>query len=305
MPVLAVGVDTLVGGGIAIFSAGLFALAAVLQQRAAFDVPKDEALGVGLVERLIKRPMWLAGMGADIAALLTQAAALAFASLLVVQPLLVLAVVFAIPFGAWWAHRQLGPSDYTWGAVLCVALVLFFVIGRPQPGLDRAPFFWSWFWVFVIVGPLLVVMIISARPLPKGPARTLILATVAGILFGVTGALLKGVVSGLDHILDVLTHWELYAFIVGISLGQFYQNASYESGNLEQALPSTTILKPLVGMVLGVAILNESLGAEGPMLIVVGIAIAAMIVSTVMLARSAAKSDPRVAQKTAPATGTA
>ncbi len=292
--------EVLVGGGIAVFSAIFFAIAAVLQQRAAYTVPKEKALGVGFVQLLFKRPEWVLGFAADIVALLLQAVALAFASLLVVQPLLVVSLVFAIPAGAWLAQRELGPADYIWGAVLVASIVVFFVVGRPTAGVSNAPFFWGWAWTLIVLGPLTVTMIIACIPMPKGPVRTLILATVAGIFFGVGGALLIGVVAKLEEgILGLVEHWGLYMFIAMMAAGQFYQNSSYESGNVEESLPATTVLKPIVAMLIGITVLQETIRLRGfdrlPGLgwALIGASVTAMCISTIMLARSAASSDPR------------
>ena len=43
-------------------------------------------LPLGFLKRLIKRPLWLAGMGTDIGAVLAQAIAIAFVPLLIASP---------------------------------------------------------------------------------------------------------------------------------------------------------------------------------------------------------------------------
>ena len=78
-----------------------------MQQREAAEVPDEDALGLGLITRLIRRPVWLIGTAADTLGYVAQAAALAFGSLVLVQPLLATSLLFALPLGAWWAKRRL------------------------------------------------------------------------------------------------------------------------------------------------------------------------------------------------------
>ena len=52
---------------LALGAALLFALGTVLQQKEAAAAPAEQALRVGFLLRLARRPTWLAGMGADAA----------------------------------------------------------------------------------------------------------------------------------------------------------------------------------------------------------------------------------------------
>ena len=67
-------------------AAALFALSTSLQALEARETPRDEALRVKLLERLVRRPRWLLGTAAGIVAWPLQAAALAFGSVALVQP---------------------------------------------------------------------------------------------------------------------------------------------------------------------------------------------------------------------------
>ena len=97
---------TAVAIAVALVAALLFAVAFVMQQRAASEVPDDESLGLGLITRLVRRPIWLIGTGADTLGYVAQAVALGLASLVLVQPLLATSLLFALPLGAWWAKRR-------------------------------------------------------------------------------------------------------------------------------------------------------------------------------------------------------
>ncbi len=92
---------------LALVAALLFALGTILQQKAGLDEPTDGASS-GLLLRMAQRPVWLAGIAADALGFVAQAAALGIGRLVVVQPLLVTSVVFALPLGA----RFTRPADH-------------------------------------------------------------------------------------------------------------------------------------------------------------------------------------------------
>ena len=75
------------------------------------DGPGRPAGGLGLVSALARQPLWWAGSAADVAGYAAQAAALGLGSLLLVQPLLVTSLLFALPLGARWSGRTLRRAD--------------------------------------------------------------------------------------------------------------------------------------------------------------------------------------------------
>ena len=74
-----------------------YALAAVLQQRVAAEQPSELSLSFKLIVELFKRPLWLLGTALDVCAYVLEAAALGVGSVVIVGPLLVSGLLFAIP----------------------------------------------------------------------------------------------------------------------------------------------------------------------------------------------------------------
>ena len=58
-----------------------------------------------LLLQMVRRPTWMAGIAADVVGFGAQAVALTIGRLAVVQPLLVLGVVFALPLGVLLSRR--------------------------------------------------------------------------------------------------------------------------------------------------------------------------------------------------------
>ena len=281
----------LVTVALALFAAFLFAVASVLQQRAAATVPDEDALNAGLITRLVKQPMWLAGLGADAVGYLTQAAALAIGSLIIVQPLLVTMLLFALPLSARYTGRKLAPADFAWAVVLTAGLAVFLIVGDPTDGNDEGDGR-AWLAALVVIYPLVIVLVSSAAR-RRGAHRALLLGSAAGVLYGTTDALTKTVVRGLDDgLVSVVANWETWALIISICAGAFLQQSAYQAGGLRASLPSITGLEPLTGTLLGVLIYHERFRVDtaASRLLLVASAGAA-IVAALALARSAGRAE--------------
>ncbi|MHB1138342.1 MAG: DMT family transporter [Microthrixaceae bacterium] len=273
---------------LSLLAALLFAVASVLQQRGTSSIADEDALGAGMLASLAKRPVWVAGIVADIAGFGVQAAALAVGSLLLVQPLLVTTLLFALPMAARTAHRNLTSREWLWSAVLVLSLVLFILMGEPSKGLDQ-PSFRSWLPTILIVVPLVAGCVFGASGLPHGTKRSLVLAIAAGALLGVSAPLTKTAIAGFDHgFLHGLRAWEFWGMALTAALGTFWQQSSYQAGDVQTSLPAVTVLKPIIAMALGLTIYDETLKVGGLGDLVLFASILSMAVATVMLGRLAA-----------------
>ena len=136
---------------------------------------------------LLRRRLWLLGISADATAVALQAAALAVGSLVLVQPLLVTSLLFALPFSAHLAGRQVSRRDWGWGAVLTAGLAVFLVVGRPSGGVERAPI-GDWVPAGLVAGTWLLVCSVAASR-QRGARRSILVALVTGMLFCIAAAM--------------------------------------------------------------------------------------------------------------------
>src|SRR3954454_345657 len=139
--------ETTVPGGMvvvaAIGSALLYAVAAVTQQRAASAQPMERSLRLSLLIHLLARPLWLLGLLCDVGGFLLQFWALDHGSLVLVQPLLVSGLLFAVPLGALISNAKMRRQDWI-GAILTVSgLAIFLLVAQPDEGRsDASPLAW-------------------------------------------------------------------------------------------------------------------------------------------------------------------
>jgi drug/metabolite transporter (DMT)-like permease len=282
-----------IAAGLAVLAALLFAVASVAQRGAAAEVPDESARGRRLVARLVRSPRWWAGAGGDTLGYLVQAAALGIGSVLLVQPLLVTTLLFALPLEARRSGRRVAGSQLWWSGALVVALALFVLVGRPSPGVERASAS-HWLPAGLIVVLVMVACVIGAGS-RRGPRRAALLAAAAGLAYGVVGALTKSVVALLaTGLLPVLLGWETWVLVVAVVVGTFLQQVAYGAGPLSASLPAVTVGEPLAASLLGVVVLDESIRASGPTLILIGVLVAVMVVATAALARGTVAAPAQV-----------
>jgi drug/metabolite transporter (DMT)-like permease len=268
---------------LAVGAAALFAVGAVAQQQAA--ARNVDAGGLRLIGRLLMSPRWLAATFGNLLGYALQASALAAGSLLVVQPILVTTLVFALPLGARWNHRHITRREVLWAVGLCAALAVFLLASDPEGGHDVTAFR-SWAPSVVVAGAVVVTAAIVAT-MSTGRRRSLAFAIVAGTCVGFASALTKSVVSHLGHdVVGALGHWEMYALVGAAAVGVFCQQLAFQAGSLEVSFPATMVLDPVVSVVVGIAALDERLQASGGMWGLIGAAVVVLVAGTIALARA-------------------
>ncbi|MET9934956.1 MULTISPECIES: DMT family transporter [unclassified Streptomyces] len=263
-----------------LFAALSNALATVLQRRAALTVPRSDSFRPGLVLDLLRRPLWLAGILAVIAAGVGQAAALATGPLALVQPLFVLELPLALLIASLMARERL-PARL-WAAVAAVvaglgtALVAASPTGnRTHVALDR--------WLPVLVACAVAVVALAATGLrrPPGRARAACLGAATAICYALTAALMKTSMHVLDDggIGAFLTAWQTYAFCAAGIAALLLLEHAMQGGPLVASQPALTLGDATVSLVLGVLLYEEHVRtgwwllpqAAGVALIVLGV----------------------------------
>ncbi|MFJ1456146.1 DMT family transporter [Nocardia sp. N2S4-5] len=268
----------------AFVGAVLFAVSAVAQQRAAAEVPEGEAL----LARLVRSPRWWAGIVGDAGGFAFQVAALALGSVLVVQPILVSALVFALPLAAHYSGRRVSALMWAQAAALSVALAVFLIVGDPTEGVTDAP----WHRWAVPLGLLLAVIAgaVGVGLTARSPAvRALLLGAAAGLLFGLAAALTGHVTELFEQgVGAVVTSWQPYTLVASGLVGLYLQQRGYQAGPLSASLPAFTVAEPLGAAFIGMTVLDERLrsGPVGTAFVLLSVVV--MAVEAVRLSRAQA-----------------
>lgn len=269
----------------ALASAVFIAIGIVVRQRATLDVPEDQGVSTVMIGTLLRRPLWWAGTGSAITGYVFQAIALAYGSLLLVAPLLVSALLFALPLSARLAGRHVTRVEWAWASVLTVALAVFVTLARAAPGDydgSEKP--------AVLVAAAALALALGTLPLAtrlSGWRRALVLATAVGGLFGVVAVLTKIVMNIVTegHAARLVTAPVVYLLaLVGI-VATLLQQSAFHAGSLQASVPAMLVLEPVVAVALGQVILGEHLTVTPQTALILGIALAAMAAATIALGR--------------------
>lgn len=269
---------------VALGSALCYAVASVLQHHAARGQRHSRSTRVGLLVGLVTRPLWVAGIVVDVAAYVLQFIALGHGSLVLVQPLLVSGLLFALPVGAALSHRRLTKLEWLGSAAVVIGLAGFLVVASPGPG--RAPRTITW---GVTLAATLVpaALLVLAAPAHQGRRRATMLAGAAGVLYGLTAALTEVTARLLARgVVHILTSWEPYSLVACGAIGLVVGQSAFQAGPLRLSLPMLSVVDPVVSIALGALTFHEHVATAGaaPVLEVLGLVI--MGVGTFLLARS-------------------
>lgn len=277
---------------IGLAAAVLLATGYVLQQHEAAEVPGG-ALRPRLLLVLARRPIWLGGIGAMIAGQLLGAVALGMGSLVVVEPLLSVNVLFALPLAALISRRRLSPGDWVGAVVLVGGLALFLAGSAPDTDVDgeRLP---SVTWLLAGGSLLVVVAVLLCLSRGRTPrTRAALIATAAGTTFGMQDFLTqRGILRLDDGVLSVLTSWLPWTLLVVAVIGLTFSQTAFGLADISASLPAITLAEPVVGIALSVGTLGQALPHRplGLALAIGGLAL--MVAGVVLLTRSPLVQDP-------------
>jgi drug/metabolite transporter (DMT)-like permease len=269
---------------LALVAAFLFALGLVLQEKAASTLPA-EAVGKGFLFRLAHQPIWLLGLATQMLGFVAQAIALGIGRMVIVQPLLVASIVFALPLGRLLEGRRIRRSEMVGATLVTVGLAALLIASKPAEGTDDASLL-AW----AVIGGAALGIAVLLFTLARGRAASVragLLGTAGGILFGLSAALTKTTVSRLDDgIGAVLGDWHVYALVV-VSVAAFWlEQAALQTGALAPAVATTMAFDPLSSLVFGIALFDEALHESAFGYAISALALATALAGLVVLARA-------------------
>jgi drug/metabolite transporter (DMT)-like permease len=272
---------------LALGSALCVAIGDVVQQRATHRIAEGSVGPVQLLAKLLRDRRWQLGTLVLVASIALQAAALGVGSVLLVQPLLTLSVLFALPINARLSKHVVARREWIAAGLLTAAVIVIVTVGHPQAGRASASLH-TWATVAMVLGPLLVGCVVAAG-IRGGAVAAVLFAFVSGSLWGVFAVLTKEVVYRLgDGGRAVAQAPELYACILVALGGVVWSQAAFRAGPLTASMPTLQVSQPVVGALLGVVVLGETLDTGRAGLIALAVAVVVMAAAIIDLARDEA-----------------
>jgi hypothetical protein len=251
----------------AVASALMLGISAVADQRSTKLVQSRRALSPRILLDLVRQPLWVTALGANLVGFALQVVALSFGSLALVQPILVCDLIFAVLI-LWFLSRRSSVQrpgrtrqnriGFAGVAATVVGVAGFLAIGRPSSGTTQASsgeLFPVAAGIVVVVGGCLAV---AAR---NRNLRPLALALACGVNYGVAAFLVKILTSEFGGGLsEVFSNWPIYVFAVVGPAGFLLNQDAFQQGRfLAPVQAIITSADPVISIALGILWLNVRL----------------------------------------------
>jgi drug/metabolite transporter (DMT)-like permease len=271
----------------ALLTAFFNGLASVLQRTAAATAPESSALHLSLFAYLVRRKVWLAGIGLVILAAVCQATALATGQLALVQPIFIIELPFTLLVASRVFRRPL--ARRTWWAVglVVVSLGAGLAAAAPSGGSDQASAK-VWITALIVTG-VFEAVVITVGVRTRGNARGAALGLAAACGYALTATLMKSAVAALPHgAAAFFSTWQLYGTAVAGVGALFLLQNGLQAGMLVAVQPPLTLGDALISTSYGVTIYGEEIRTGGWLLVVQIAAVIAITLGCIQLSRSLA-----------------
>ena len=242
-----------------------------------------------LFTHLLTSPLWMLGLLAGAAGLVLHVVALATGPLVVVQPLLVSGILFALPLSVALERRVPAVTD-AWLALLLVAgLAVFLLTVHPSSAAAPASTGTLVGWCAATLAGTGLLTAVGLRLVRRGRRTSLgavLQGAAGGIGFGLTAALLKQA-TALYAIspAELARSWVWVAVLAVGALSVVVTQLGFQAGPLAWSLPAHTVGDPIAAVGLGLLAFGERLRETTGMLVWGGIALLVMGMASAMLTR--------------------
>ena len=272
----------------------------VVQVDAASERSAKTGLSLGQLKSLLARPSWVIGSVLLGVGMVVQLSSLAYAPLIVVQPLGAVALVITAILNARLSKVPLDRVSIR-AIVVCVIGVGAFVtiaafVAESHPITET-----QLVTVLLILSVVLAIFITLFFVMRKRTPRSIFYVIAAGTLFGFVVTLAKVVIDRVRTILagtfsfgpaDILTLLCLVGLGAAALLGMYFVQTAHSSNPPDLVVAGLTVIDPLVAVSIGIIVLGEAAGAPLWAIIAFAAAAAAAIWGVLSLARHHPQTHP-------------
>ncbi|SMQ73243.1 Magnesium transporter NIPA [Plantibacter sp. VKM Ac-1784] len=261
IPTISVTPYQAIGIPIALVGAFFLAVGTQLQSRGVGKVEAaSSAFGLKQLPQLLGRPSWLIGTLLLGLAIVFQLVALAFAPLIVVQPLGAIALVITALLNARVTRVKI-TKEQTRAMVLCVAGIGLFVIVAALYAVEE-PIRQPQLIIILIMLTVVTLALAGAYALWRRKLHTVFYVVAAGVLYGFVVTLAKVVINRvITQNFEGLTVVGIIALLVAAGVGGFFVQKAHQSGQPDLVVAGLTVVDPLVAVGIGIVVLGEAASA--------------------------------------------
>jgi hypothetical protein len=205
----------------------------------------------------------------------------------VVQPLLVVELVFTLALGRLWLRQAIRPVTWWAAATTCVALSLFLATSEPHGG---TAFPASHVWLLpgaVTAGTAALLTLAGIRG--SSVRRAGLLGCTTAIMWALVATLIKATTYKLAEfgVSGMFAHWPVYLLAAAGLAPEVLAQVTLHAGRLSVSQPMLVIVGPIVSIALSVRIFGEYFTENAVRLTLASAAFAVMCCAAAALIRTA------------------
>ena len=235
------------------------ALANVMQRKSSLEQPAGDRFGLRVLGNLLRSHTWQLGFAGLVGSFVLQAVALGFGQLAAVEPIITLEVPLTLLVASRAFGGRLRHTEWTGILLMTFGMIALVAMLGPQPGNETDVASTT----YAAAGgatafTILVLVLVSLRG--RTVWRTACLGAAAGTSFGLTATFLKETLAQADDrgVVGVVSTWQTYV-AVGFGIGGLVlMQWALHVGPLLAAQPGFTLMDPLVSILWGVLVFDET-----------------------------------------------
>ena len=244
----------------ALLAAILYGVGAALEQRQAATTPSDAAGRPRLLVLLIRRPLWLLGLGAQFGGFVAHAVALRFGPLAIVQMLVATELIVSIVLVSVWSGRRLNRSSWAAALLVVAGTAAFMTLSAPTGAGDADGHGMPHRALFAVAVLGITAAGMTAVGLgAAGRRRGVLLAVAAGLADAASAVVTMSFSQLASHgLLAVVTSWPVYAVVTCGIANVLLTQTAYQTDMPMITLPVISAITPMASVVIGAGLLGEA-----------------------------------------------
>lgn len=235
------------------------ALANVMQRKSSLEQPPDRPFGPGLLWDLVRNSTWLIGFCGLVGSFLLQAVALGIGQLSAVETIITLEVPLTLLAASRVFQQPLGAVEWRGILMMTAGAIVLLAMLNPQPGDETNV---NGLTYAAAGGGTIATIVTLAVAGQRGRPiwRTACLGAAAGASFGFTATMIKETLAqaSAHGIVGIFATWQTYVAVTAGIFGLVFVQWALHTGPLLAAQPGFTLMDPLVSILWGVLVFDES-----------------------------------------------
>jgi hypothetical protein len=215
---------------------------------------------LGLPRQMFTHRTWWIGLSCNVLGFLFHSAAPHLGSITIVQALLSVQLMFAVPFATARSRGLPLARDWIGSAAVCLGLVTLIAARGPVPQTMHRVHLLP---LFAATAVLTMAALVVAARLVRRSARTALIGAAAGTGFSVTAAFIVIVIVIVaDQTVHggpqaVFGHWHVYALAASGLVAAVLAQDAFASGSFPAALTAMTVADPIAAWLWGVLLFDQ------------------------------------------------